>query len=190
MHAHWRPAILLYVLLTLLTGFLYPCFITASGKLLFHDQAMGSLLGEQGRVVGSSLIGQNFESPKYFWGRPSATSPQPYNALASSGSNLGPLNPALTDAVKSRIDALRQSGVTISPLPSDLVLASASGLDPDISPEAAHAQVARVAKARGLPPERVDRLVTAETKGRDWGVFGAPRVNVLLLNRALDRLHG
>ena len=171
-----------------MTGIAYPLLTTALA-LPFVDEAHGSLLTAGDRVVGSVLIGQNFTDPRHFWGRPSATSPQPYNGLGSGGSNLGPLNPALTDAVKKRVDMLRAADPGNSrPIPVDLVTASASGLDPHISPEAADWQVPRVARTRGLAEARVRALVEAQLEPRQWGLFGEPRVNVLLLNRALDRL--
>jgi K+-transporting ATPase ATPase C chain len=155
--------------------------------VLFPSQAAGSLIVRDGKPVGSLLIGQNFSEPKYFWGRLSATAPQPYNGTASGGSNLGPLNPALIDAVKGRLDALKAADPdNAQPVPVDLVTASASGLDPDISPAAAQYQVKRVAQARGLPVERVAAMVAEHTQGRQWGLFGEPRVNVLELNLALD----
>ncbi len=182
-----RPALSLFLALSVVTGVLYPLAVTGVGQAIFPRQAAGSLIARGGRVIGSSLIGQNFDAPKYFWGRPSATSPQPYNGLASGGSNLGPENPALIDAVKARIAALRQADPGNElPIPVDLVTASASGLDPDISPAAARYQVARVARARGLSTAQVRALVDAHTLGRQWGVFGEPRVNVLELNLALD----
>ena len=185
-----RPALTVFLALTLVTGLAYPMAVTALARLLFPDQSSGSLVIVGERPVGSRLIGQNFSDPKYFWGRPSATSPQPYSALASSGSNLGPLNPTLVDAVKGRIDALRVAdpGAPL-PVPADLVTASASGLDPHISPAAARYQIHRVAAARHLSEERLDDLVAQHTENRQWGLFGEPRVNVLTLNLALDTLH-
>jgi K+-transporting ATPase ATPase C chain len=182
-----RPALVLFALLSALTGLVYPLAVTGAAQALFPSQAAGSLVVRNGSAVGSSLIGQNFSDPKHFWGRPSATAPQPYNASASGGSNLGPLNPALADAVKARIEALR----TVDPgntagVPVDLVTASASGLDPDISPAAALYQAARVARVRGLPPEQVKALVASHTQAPLWGWLGEPRVNVLALNLALD----
>jgi K+-transporting ATPase ATPase C chain len=176
--------------MTVLTGFIYPLAITGIAQLAFPWQANGSLIVRGGVVVGSRWIGQPFSDPKYFWGRLSATTP-PYNAGASSGSNLGPLNPALLDAARARIAALRaadpDSGhVTGPPVPVDLVTSSGSGLDPDISPAAAEYQVNRVAKARGLDPEEVRRLVVAHTKHRFLSVIGEPVVNVLELNLALE----
>jgi K+-transporting ATPase ATPase C chain len=185
-----RPAVSLFILLTAVTGVVYPLAVTGLAKVAFPEAADGSLIFKDGKPVGSSLIGQNFSDPKYFWGRPSATSPQPYNASASSGSNQGPLNPALVDAVKGRIDALKAADPDNKlPIPADLVNASASGLDPHISPEAAAYQVARVASQRHLPPADIKALVSQHTEGRQWGVFGEPRVNVLQLNIALDSLH-
>lgn len=185
----FRPALTLFVLLSVITGLIYPLLVTGISQALFPAQAAGSLILRDGKPVGSRLIGQNFTDPKYFWGRPSATSPQPYNAAASGGSNLGPLNPALQEAVAVRVKTLREadSGNTAL-VPVDLVTASASGLDPQISPAAANYQAARVARVRGLPLDAVQTLVAQQTKGRQWGVFGEPRVNVLELNLALDNL--
>ncbi|WP_301103051.1 potassium-transporting ATPase subunit KdpC [Propionivibrio sp.] len=184
-----RPAVSLFVLLTAVTGVVYPLAVTGLAKVTFSEAADGSLVIKDGKPVGSRLIGQNFSDPRYFWGRPSATSPQPYNASASSGSNQGPLNPALVDAVKGRIDALKTADPGNSkPIPADLVNASASGLDPEISPAAAEYQIERVAKTRQLQVEVVRTLVAKNTEGRQWGVFGEPRVNVLQLNIALDSL--
>ena len=186
-----RPAISLFVLLSAITGIVYPVVVTGISQALFPEAAAGSLIVKDGKPVGSTLIGQNFTAPKYFWGRPSATSPQPYNGIASGGSNQGPLNPALVDAVKGRIDALKAADPDNQlPIPVDLVAASASGLDPHISPAAAAYQAARVAKARKLSAERVVALINAHTQGRQWGMFGEARVNVLLLNLALDDTPG
>jgi K+-transporting ATPase ATPase C chain len=184
-----RPAIALFVLLTLLTGVVYPLLVTGLARLLFPAEAAGSLIQRDGRAVGSALIGQNFADPGHFWGRPSATTPQPYNGTASNASNLGPLNPALSDAVRGRIAALRaaDSG-NPAPIPVDLVTASGSGLDPHISVAAAEYQAARVARARALPLPRIRALIAAHTAGRLLGVLGEPRVNVLELNLALDAL--
>ena len=184
-----RPAVTLFILLSLIAGLIYPLLVTGIGQVLFPEQAAGSLITHDGKPVGSRLIGQNFTDPKYFWGRPSATSPQPYNAAASGGSNLGPLNPALQEAVAARIKTLREAdpGNTL-PVPVDLATASASGLDPHISPAAADYQTARVARVRGLPLDAVRSLVAQQTEGRQWGAFGEPRVNVLELNLALDQL--
>ncbi len=182
-----RPAVMSLVLLTLITGVAYPLAVTAIAQLFFPWQANGSLIVKDGKPVGSALIGQPFDDPKYVWSRPSATSPFPDNAGASSGSNLGPTNPDLAKAVQGRIEALRAADPRqAAPIPVDLVTASGSGLDPHISPASARYQVARVAKARGLDEARVRDLVTQYTEGRQWGIFGEPRVNVLRLNLALD----
>jgi K+-transporting ATPase ATPase C chain len=184
-----RPALTLFVLLSIITGLIYPLLVTGIGQALFPAQAAGSLIERDGKWVGSRLIGQNFTDPKYFWGRPSATGPYPNNAAASSGSNLGPLNPALKGAVESRVQALREADPgNTAPVPVDLVTASASGLDPHISPAAAEYQLNRVARTRGLAPETVRNLVAQQTADRQWGVFGEPRVNVLELNLTLDQL--
>jgi len=184
-----RPAVSLFVLLTAITGVVYPLVVTGIAKAAFPEVADGSLIVKDGKAIGSLLIGQNFTDPGHFWGRPSATSPQPYNGTASGGSNQGPLNPALVDAVKGRIEALKAADPDNKlPLPADLVTASASGLDPHISPEAAAYQVARVAQARHLPATDINALVNQHTEGRQWAVFGEPRVNVLQLNIALDAL--
>ncbi len=182
-----RPALVLFAVLTALTGLAYPLLVTGIGQAAFSEQAAGSLILRDGKVVGSSLIGQNFSDPKYFWGRPSATAPMPNNATASSGSNQGPLNPALTDAVKGRIEALRAADpANTVPVPVDLVTASGSGLDPHLSLAGAQFQAARVAKARGLPLPQVQQLIDKHTEGRLFGFLGEPRVNVLKLNLALD----
>ncbi|WP_246795548.1 potassium-transporting ATPase subunit KdpC [Burkholderia perseverans] len=182
-----RPLVVLFAVLTAVTGLAYPAVMTAFGSAVFPSQAGGSLIELTGKVVGSSLIGQPFDAPQYFWGRLSATSPMPYNAQGSSASNLGPTNPALADQVKGRLDALKAAGTDLSqPVPVDLVTASGSGLDPEISPAAAAYQIARVAKARALPADAVRQLVDAHTRGRQFGLFGEPRVNVLELNLALD----
>ena len=184
-----RPALVLFLLLTLLTGVAYPLLVTGLAQWLFPAQAAGSLILRDGKPVGSSLIGQNFNDPGHFWGRPSATSPMPYNASASGGSNQGPLNPALVDAVKGRLDALRAADPgNTSPVPVDLVTASASGLDPHISPSGARYQAARVARVRNLPLEKVQQLVAGETETPWLGLLGEPRVHVLRLNLALDAL--
>ena len=182
-----RPALSLFVLLTVVTGVVYPLIVTGIAKVAFPDAASGSLIVKGGKPIGSRLIGQNFSDPKYFWGRPSATSPQPYNASASSGSNQGPLNPALSEAVEGRVEALKAAdpGNTRT-VPADLVTASASGLDPHISPAAADYQVDRVARARRLDPAVVKAMVARYTEERQWGIFGEPRINVLELNLALD----
>jgi K+-transporting ATPase ATPase C chain len=182
-----RPALVLLTALTLVTGVVYPLVITAVAQILFPQGAAGSLIVQKGSVIGSRLIGQNFADPRYFWGRPSATTPQPYNALASGGSNLGPLNPALIDAVNARIQALRAADPkNESPVPVDLVTASGSGLDPHISLAAAQYQMDRVGRARNMNVWEVQALVSAHTEGRFLSVFGEPRVNVLELNLALD----
>lgn len=184
-----RPALSILLLLSVITGLAYPALVTIAGRAAFPHQSAGSLIVADGRTLGSSLIGQSFSEPKYFWGRLSATSPQPYNGGASSGSNLGPLNPALLDSAKARIDALRAADPGNSAaIPVDLVTASGSGLDPDISPAAAQYQIARVARVRGIAAAAVAELVARHTEGRQLGIFGEPRVNVLALNLALDRL--
>jgi len=178
-----RPALVLFGALTLVVGVFYPALVTGMGKAAFAGQAAGSLVVHEGKTVGSRLIGQSFTSPAYFWGRPSATGPMANNAGGSSGSNQGPLNPALADAVKGRIAALRAADPgNTAPVPVDLVTASASGLDPEISLAAAHYQAGRVAAARKLPREQVDALIVRHTVGRTLGFFGEPRVNVLALN--------
>ena len=182
-----RSAIVMLLLMTVLTGVAYPLVVTGLAQELFPSQANGSLIVKDGKPIGSTLIGQSYDDPKYFWGRPSATSPQPNNGTSSSGSNLGPTNPALTDAVKQRIDALHAAdpGNTAA-VPVDLVTASGSGLDPEISPAAAAYQVSRVAKVRGLSESQVRAMVSMATTGRQFGMLGEPRVNVLQLNLALD----
>ena len=182
-----RQSFVLLLVMTVITGILYPLAATGLAQLLFPRQANGSLIMQDRKPVGSALIGQSFTDPGYFWGRPSATTPNPYNAASSSGSNQGPTNPALTDAVKQRIAALHaiDPGNTAA-VPVDLVTASASGLDPQISPAAAQYQAARVARARKLDVAQVQALVARHTEGRQFGVLGQPRVNVLELNRALD----
>lgn len=184
-----RPAGLLLALMTLLTGVAYPIVITVVAAAIFPQQAAGSLIRRDGEIVASKLIGQNFSDPRYFWSRPSATAPHPYNAAASSGSNLGLLNPALAEAVKHRIEVLRIADPhNPLPVPVDLVTASASGLDPHVSIAAANYQIARVARARGLDPQKVAVLVAAHSEGRTFGFLGEPRVNVVELNLALDGL--
>ncbi|HKX01747.1 MAG TPA: potassium-transporting ATPase subunit KdpC [Methylomirabilota bacterium] len=187
MAACLRPALVSLICFTLITGVVYPLVVTGIAQVIFPYQANGSLIVKDGKVVGSALIGQVFDEPKYFWGRPSATSPFGYNAGSSSGSNLSPTNPALISAVQGRVDALRavDPGNT-GPVPVDLVTASGSGLDPHISPAAALYQVPRVARERKLAPDAVRALVERNTEGRFWGVLGEPRVNVLALNLALD----
>jgi K+-transporting ATPase ATPase C chain len=184
-----RPAILLVILFSLITGVVYPLVVTGIAQLFFSEKAEGSLIVRNGRAVGSKLIGQPFDDPKYFWGRLSATGPVPYNGAASTGSNFGPMNPALLDAVRGRIAALRAADSSaVGPVPVDLVTASGSGLDPDISPAAAAFQVARVARVRTLDLGLVRGIVSKHTTGRTWGVLGDPRVNVLEVNLALDAL--
>ena len=175
------------IVFTVITGFAYPLAVTAIAKVAFRASANGSLIEKDGKVLGSRLIGQPFSNAKYFWSRPSATSPQPYNGASSSGSNLGPTNPALKEAVEGRAKALRDAGADGSqPVPVDLVTASGSGLDPHISPAAAEYQLPRVARARGLSQDKVRALVSQFTEGRQLGILGEPRVNVLELNLALD----
>jgi K+-transporting ATPase ATPase C chain len=186
MFKHFAVAARMLLVLSVLTGILYPLFVTLIAQTCFRDEANGSLIVDDGVVRGSKLVGQAFEDPKFFWGRPSATTP-PYNASASSGSNLGPTNPDQTRLLKERIDRLRETPGGDAPIPVDLVTASGSGLDPHISPAAARFQVARVAAARGLPPERVRELIERHIEARLWGFLGEPRVNVLELNRALVR---
>jgi potassium-transporting ATPase KdpC subunit len=187
--ASLRSALVLFVLLTVLTGLVYPLVVTTLAQLVFPARAAGSLITRDGHAVGSELIGQSFSDPKHFWGRPSATTPQPYNGTGSTGSNLGPTNPALLDAVKERVKALHAADPgNNAPIPIDLVTASGSGLDPEISVAAAEYQAGRVARARGLPEARVGALIAAHTEGRLLGVLGEPRVNVLELNLALDAL--
>jgi len=187
MRAQLRPALVILVALTFVTGVAYPLLVTGVAQAVFPSQAQGSLITKDGKLVGSALIGQSFDDPKYFWGRPSATSPFPYNAASSSGSNLSPTNPDLVKAVQARVEALRAADPSnTAPVPVDLVTASGSGLDPHISPAAALYQVSRVAKARKLDPERVRQLVAQHTEGRWLGLLGEPRVNVLALNLALD----
>ncbi len=181
-----RPALVIFLLLTVLTGLLYPGVVTIIGRLAFPDQATGSVVTRSGVTVGSRLLGQQFSEPRYFWGRPSATGPQPFNGAASSGSNLAATNPALEQSVRERVAALRTAGSGPGAVPVDLVTASGSGLDPHVSPAAAEYQVARVARERGIPESEVRRLVSAATQGRTFGILGEPRVNVLELNLALD----
>ena len=185
----FRRALVMLLLLTVVTGIAYPLVVTGIANAAFPDKAAGSLIVQNDKPLGSSLIGQPFADAKHFWSRASATSPYPYNASASSGSNQGPLNPALTDAVTARVKVLRDADPgNTAPVPAELVTASASGLDPHISPAAAEYQVARVAKARGLDAQKVRTLVTQVTEERQLGFLGEPRVNVLRLNLALDDL--
>ena len=195
MRSQLRPALVSLGILTLLTGLLYPLVVTGIAQVVFPWQANGSLIVQNGRPVGSALLGQPFDDPTYFWGRLSATSPAPYTAFnaekqtGSSGSNYGPLNPALLEAVQGRIKALREADPTnTAPVPVDLVTASGSGLDPHISPAAAAYQASRVARARGLGEDALRQLVAQHTAGRTLGLLGEPRVNVLTLNLALDHL--
>jgi potassium-transporting ATPase KdpC subunit len=184
-----KPALILFGLLAILTGMAYPLLITGVAQLVFPYQANGSLIVQNGQVKGSALIGQQFDKPKYFWGRPSATSPYPYNASGSSGSNLGPTNPALIHIIQARVQALKQADPSNQQaIPIDLITASGSGLDPDISPAAAYYQVMRVARVRGIPEDNLRQLVSQHIQGRELSFLGEPRVNVLALNLALDAL--
>lgn len=189
MLSYLKPAAMMLLALTLLTGCIYPALVTALAQLFFAEQANGSLIkDEQGQPIGSALIGQSFSDPKYFWGRPSATAPYAYNAAASSGSNLGPTHPALADAVAARIQAMRDVDPgNKAPVPVDLVTASASGLDPHISLAAAEYQIKRIAKNRKMDEAKLQELVHAHLESRQWYVFGEPRINVLKLNLALDQ---
>ena len=188
MFAQLMPSLRMLVVMSALTGVIYPLVVTGIAKVAFPRAAHGSLIEADGKTLGSDLIGQPFDDPKYFWSRPSATSPQPYNGMSSSGSNQGPRNPALADAVKDRIKALRDADPgNTSAVPVDLITASGSGLDPHISVAATEYQLPRVSKARALAVEQVRRLVAENTEGRTLGVLGEPRVNVLKLNIALDR---
>ncbi|MGY6277366.1 potassium-transporting ATPase subunit KdpC [Methylomonas sp. MgM2] len=192
MSTYLKPAVALFTLLTLLTGVVYPLLVTALAQGFFPVQANGSLIkDDKGEIIGSELIGQQFSDPTYFWGRPSATSPYPYNAAASSGSNLGPINPALVDTVAARVKALLDADPgNRASIPVDLVTASASGLDPHISIVAAEYQVPRIAKARHIDPAKLRNLLAKHTEGRQWQIFGEPRVNVLKLNLSLAGLGG
>jgi potassium-transporting ATPase KdpC subunit len=184
----FRPLLVTFLLLTVITGVAYPLGVTVIGRWLFASAASGSLIRLNGEVVGSELLGQSFQEPRYFWGRISATAPMPNNAAASGGSNFGPSNPALLDAAKARIAQLKAADPQNSlPVPVDLVTASGSGLDPDISPAAAYYQLNRVARVRGLDPLKLRSLVQQQIRGPQWGIFGEARVNVLMLNLSLDR---
>jgi K+-transporting ATPase ATPase C chain len=185
-----RPTIVLFMLLTAVTGAIYPAIVTVVAQVCFPDAAAGSVIERSGKAVGSELIGQPFASTGYFWSRPSATGPFPYNGAASSGSNLGPTNPALADAVRQRVEALRNDVAMDGPPPVDLATASGSGLDPHISPAAAEYQVRRVAAARGASVDAIRTLVLEHTASRSFGLLGEPRVNVLRLNLALDARYG
>jgi potassium-transporting ATPase KdpC subunit len=184
------PSLLMLLVFSVLTGLIYPLAITGIAAVCCAHQAQGSLIRQDDRLIGSSLLGQPFDDPKYFWPRPSATTPQPYNGASSAGSNLGPTNPAQLDAVKSQLAALQQADPDNKlPVPVDLVTASGSGLDPHISPAAAEYQLLRVARARGIDSQRLRSLLVAHTQSRQWALLGEPRVNVLELNLALDALH-
>lgn len=187
MYKTFVSALLMLLSMTVICGLIYPLAVTGVAQLAFPDQARGSLVSSGGEVVGSRLIGRSFEEPRYFWGRPSATSPRPYTSMASAGSNLGTDNPSLQDIVSWRLQRLRQADPSNrAPVPLDLVMTSGSGLDPDISPEAARYQIPRVARLRGLSVESVTAMVARATQGRQLGLLGEPRVNVLALNMALD----
>jgi len=187
MNTLWRPAVCLFCALSVSTGLVYPLMATGLAKLLFSYEASGSLVERDGKVVGSALIGQNYTDPKFFWGRPSATGGWPNNGALSGGSNQGPLNPALVEAVQARVAALKSADPTQqAAIPLDLVTASGSGLDPHISPAAAHYQATRVARLRGIDLDALDRLIVKHTLKRQWGFLGEPRVNVLALNLALE----
>jgi len=184
-----RPALSLFVALTFATGIVYPLAVTGVAKAVFPAQAAGSLIVQDGKTVGSTLIGQSFSDPKYFWGRPSATAPMADNAAGSAGSNLGPLNPALTDAIKGRVDALRAADPgNTAPVPVDLVTTSASGIDPEISVAAAQYQAARIARVRHVAPEVIQGVIARHTQGRMFGLLGEARVNVLQMNLELQRV--
>jgi K+-transporting ATPase ATPase C chain len=187
MFSHLRAVVVIFIAMTVLTGIVYPLIVTAFAQTVFHHRANGSVVERDGAPVGSELIGQSFDDVRYFWGRPSATPEKPYNAASSSGSNLGPTNPALLGSIRERVAATRAAHPNqTGPVPVDLVTASASGLDPHISPAAAEYQVTRVAHARRMSPEAVRKLLTAHTESRTFGILGEPRVNVLKLNLALD----
>jgi potassium-transporting ATPase KdpC subunit len=184
----FRSAIIFFIVFAIITGIIYPFLVTIVGKMAFSYQASGSLLIQNDKVIGSTLIGQNFTDPKYFWGRPSATGSYPYNAMASNGSNLGPLNPALIEQIKNHVTILQQYPHPLGLIPVDLVTASASGLDPQISPAAALYQIPRIAQIRTLDEQALRQLVDRYTQSRQLGIFGEPRVNVLKLNLALDQM--
>jgi K+-transporting ATPase ATPase C chain len=189
MFAQLRAACVIFLMLSAITGVIYPAVVTAVAQVAFPNQANGSLIEQDDKVVGSELIGQQFTEPKHFWGRPSATAPVAYNGASSGGSNLGPTNPALAEAVSARVQALRAADPdNKAPVPVDLVTTSGSGLDPHISPAAAEYQLERVARARNLEPSVVRKLVAEHSEGRTLGVLGEPRVNVLKLNLALDKM--
>jgi K+-transporting ATPase ATPase C chain len=191
MRRHITTALGILLMMTVITGIIYPLLVTAAAQLIFPRQANGSLIVNNGSNAGSELIGQPFSDPRYFWGRPSATAPAPYNGAASSGSNFGPLNPDLKDAVAARIKALKDADPgNTSPIPVDLVTSSASGLDPDISIAAALYQAPRIARNRGIPEDKILSLIAGHTQGRQFGLLGEPRVNVLTLNLDLDKLPG
>ena len=191
MFSQLRPVLMVFLLLTVVTGIIYPLVVTGVAQLAFPEKANGSLIRQEGGYAGSDLIGQSFDDPKYFWGRLSATADFPYNSASSSGSNLGPSNPALVEAVKARVEALQKADSgNKSPIPIDLVTSSGSGLDPHMSPASALYQAPRVARARSLSEDQVRRLVDQFTEPRQLGFLGEPRVNVLKLNLALDRLQG
>jgi len=186
-NTHLRPAIVSLLLFTLITGVLYPLIVTGIAQVVFPWRADGSLIERDGQLIGSELIGQSFTDPKYFWGRPSATTPYPYNAAASSGSNLGPMNPMLEEAIRTRIEALQSADPgNTAPIPVDLVTASASGLDPHISVAAAFYQISRVARERGMSEDQVRALVEQHIEDPQFGILGETRVNVLQLNLAMD----
>jgi potassium-transporting ATPase KdpC subunit len=185
---HIKPAILIFIILTIITGILYPLFVTGIAQVFFHNKANGSLVYQNGKAIGSSLIGQPYDDPKYFWGRLSATSPIQFNSASSSGSNLGPSNPALVEAVQARTKALKTvDPENKNPIPIDLVTSSASGLDPHISPASAYYQIPRISRLRGLPQNMVEDIVRQHTKGRLLGIIGEPVVNVLEANLELDK---
>ena len=188
MKAHFRIGLTLFFLFTLLTGVVYPLVVTLIAQVAFPHRANGSVVERNDQPIGSELIGQQFDDPRYFWGRPSATEKVPYNAASSGGSNLGPTNPDLLKTMKERVESIRQAHPDqTGPVPADLVTASASGLDPQISPAAAEYQIARVAKARGMAEDVMRQLVASNTQGKTLALLGEPRVNVLRLNLALDQ---